>query len=296
MRGVYRVFGALITLASLAFVAFSIRRSFGQLTEDIVSVRFASVVSSLSIVYAAGLQLVGVAWYEMIKSVDRRPLSRSTALAIFNRCQVYKYLPGNVFHMVGRYGFAKAAGASHQALAFSQIGEIAVISFAALTVTIMFSASALLTHVSASTIAVVVALTVAVLLVSAVLASKYGMIDMGKVVAVAIVRVFVIYMVFFLVNGLMAALLVGSIQPSNAAIGQVIGIAAAAWLLGFVIPGAPGGLGAREAVMIGGMTAIGIPASTATAVAIGHRIATVAGDALVAFVEFVIRARFNSRA
>ncbi len=291
MKVVLRIAGVLITIASLIFVSFSIYRSFGKLTEDIISIRFVSVICALSLVYAAALQLVGIAWHAMVIAIDLDAISRSKALAIFNRSQVYKYLPGNVFHMVGRYSLAKTAGASHPALAFAQIGEIVLVAMAALTVAVIFSTTILLSYLSASSVVFIAAVATAAVVAAAIVAKRFGLIDLGKATALTIVRVFSIYLVFFVVNGLMAVALLISLAEHGGLMFPIIGIASGAWLLGFAIPGAPGGLGAREAVMIGGMAAIGIPASTATAVAIGHRIATVTGDALVALIEFIFRPR-----
>ena len=45
--------------------------------------------------------------------------------------QVMKYLPGNVFHLAGRHGFAKRQGASHRALVLAALAEAGLLVFAA---------------------------------------------------------------------------------------------------------------------------------------------------------------------
>lgn len=300
MKGLFRSAGIIVSLASLIFVALSIRRSFNELTEDILSVRFLVLMVALAFPYAVLLQLIGIAWHQMIVVVDGPTITLQRALAIFNRSQVYKYLPGNVFHMVGRYTLAKNAGASHSALAFSQIGEIGIILSAALVLALAFSTDILVDGLSRSglnepvNIAILVAL-VGAIVVTTLVAFRSKLRRFGRATAVVTLRVFLIYVLFFLGNGLLAYILVASLHDSGWEIlGPVIGVASGAWLLGFVIPGAPGGLGAREAVMIAGLAAIGIPLSSATAVAIGFRITTIIGDSFVAIVEFAIRTRIDA--
>jgi uncharacterized membrane protein YbhN (UPF0104 family) len=100
------------------------------------------------------------------------------------------------------------------------------------------------------------------------------------------------YVVFFIANGLLFIALAESLSDQAGDWSTLIGISAVGWLLGFVIPGAPGGLGVREAVFIAGLTATGVPASLSTAIALGHRLVTLSGDGLVALAEIISRERF----
>jgi hypothetical protein len=67
-------------------------------------------------------------------------------------------------------------------------------------------------------------------------------------------------------------------------------VAAAAWLGGFVVPGAPAGLGVREAILTAGLELAGY-GSTALTVAIGYRLITLAGDVIFALVGFALPKR-----
>ena len=102
--------------------------------------------------------------------------------------------------------------------------------------------------------------------------------------------IFIIYMLFFVGNGLIVVALCRSVGGTGELM-DPIGVAAAAWLIGFVIPGAPGGIGVRDAFLIAGLSAAGMPATEASAVALGHRFVTMIGDALVAAVVMLIEIR-----
>lgn len=58
-------------------------------------------------------------------------------------------------------------------------------------------------------------------------------------------------------SGLLVVALCKSLAVASG-VAKLIGIEAAAWLVGFVVPGAPGGLGVREAVLIAGLSAAGL--------------------------------------
>jgi uncharacterized membrane protein YbhN (UPF0104 family) len=292
--------GAFISIASLAFVGFAIYRSVGNLTENVTSARFFACMAAASFIYACLVQLIGLAWHQMLSALDHPSISFRTALGIFNRSNVYKYLPGNVFHMVGRYALTKTAGASHSSLAFSQMSEVALLAASSMIVAFVFSQGILMRTLSRFGIAdslgwIWFSLLVVAGAIVVAICVRFGIVKLGRETVFTALRVVAIYLVFFFGSGLLAVLLTSSIyQADTATLLSVIGIAAGAWLLGFVVPGAPGGLGVREAVMIGGFTAIGVPLADATAVAVGHRVATVIGDAIPALIEFAIRTKSHA--
>ena len=75
-------------------------------------------------------------------------------------------------------------------------------------------------------------------------------------------------------------------QGYSTPIGPVITIYALSWVIGYITPGASGGLGVREALIIGFLSGIvGEPASILVALAL--RLITIIGDFLVFGVSFL---------
>src|SRR5262245_19903002 len=122
----------------MVFVVASIYRSVGEVTEH-TKINFFAYVAAASIIYSCLVQLLGVAWHQIIATLDHPSISLRCALAIFNRSNIYKYLPGNFFHMFGRYALAKAAGTSHASLVFSQIAEIVLLAASSMIIGFAFS-------------------------------------------------------------------------------------------------------------------------------------------------------------
>lgn len=290
MRQIYRVAGAAVAIASVIFVARSIGRSYEHLPEAIFTVGFAALMIVLAVAYGGVNQLLGTAWYSLLTGFGRGTLTISGALSIFNRTQIYKYLPGNVFHMVGRYSMAKKAGVEHLSLSMAQLGELALVCGAAVLVAGVSSLDILTgvmkkyglydpLYIGAALIAAVVAAVVGLKLLPSRL--------FGAGVMKSTVLSLALYILFVLSNSFVAVIVALWVGAGGATIVQIISVASTAWLFGFVIPGAPGGLGAREAVTIAGLTALGVPVPNATAIAISHRLVTLAGDS-IAFLLFLV--------
>lgn len=294
LKSLVRLGGIAVSLAALVFVGLAIHRSFGDVQRQFVSPLFLIAILGCAVAYAVILQLVGIAWYRFLVLVDGPSLGLGRALAIFGRTQIYKYLPSNVMHMVGRFALGRIAGASNRALAVAQVGELSIIVLAAgasgaLLAWPIFQAA--YARYGPDNPTLTVGLVAAGLLAIAVgmgLLLRFRMADIGAKALITSAEAFFLYALFFMGNGLLIVVLVRAINVGGH-IAELIGIGATAWLVGFVVPGAPGGLGVREAVLIMGLTAAGLPPPSATAVALGNRLVTVLGDCLVALVELVLR-------
>ena len=92
-----------------------------------------------AIAYSFLLLLIGFAWLSLITSIDQERRNLKPLLSIYAKTQIYKYVPSNVLHFVGRYAMARKQNVTHRALAFSQISEIILICCTASLVSLIFS-------------------------------------------------------------------------------------------------------------------------------------------------------------
>ncbi|ESY15631.1 MULTISPECIES: YbhN family protein [unclassified Mesorhizobium] len=292
---ILRTGGVVIAVAAMFFVVRSVYGYADQLYEMLQIPQFIPVVLAGAIFYALVLQLVGLAWFTLLASVGEKAIAPFLALRIFARTQVYKYLPTNVVHLVGRFVVASRLGASKEALSYAQMMEIVLMVLAAGSVALLFSFSFVLqagedygiNRYLASAAYLVGGLAAFVL--APIVAGRYFKQSRRHVTFSMAALSIASYVLFFLANGLIVIVLVHVLYGPTMEWKMVIGVSAAGWLLGFVVPGAPGGLGVREAVFIAGLTTIGIPAATSTAVAIAHRVVTLLGDVLLSGLELGYR-------
>jgi uncharacterized membrane protein YbhN (UPF0104 family) len=75
---------------------------------------------------------------------------------------------------------------------------------------------------------------------------------------------------------------------------SLLAVVTTAWLLGFVVPGAPAGLGIREVVMIA-MLEPSFGEANALLLALLYRITTVGGDAAFAALGFCMNRGYAAR-
>ncbi len=293
MKPIVRIVGIIVSLAAFAFVGRAIYRSFDGLQQQLASPLFLIAVAGSVVAYAIVLQLCGLAWHRLLTAIDGPSLGIRHALAIYGSTQIYKYLPSNVLHMVGRYRLARSAGASNKALAFAQIGELLTIILAAAGISALL-ARAVLAHAlqehgidDPTLINILVICGIAVLTIGATMIFRHRMTVSGQRAFVAAAVAFIFYALFFIGSGLLLTGLCKSLSSASG-VPELIGIGAAAWLAGFIVPGAPGGLGVRETILIAGLSTAGLPAAEATAVALGYRFVTTVGDALVAMVIMLL--------
>lgn len=288
-----RAAGILLMAAAVVFVGLKIRDSFNLLASDFANSRFLGTIVIGMCAYAALTGLIGAAWVMLVSGANHA-LGLRDGLIIFGRSQILKYLPSNVLHLAGRYTMARAAGAPHGSLIFSTGAEAALLIMAASTIAVVFALPLFLRYVVGTfgthygPIAILAALGI-LLLGSLWWLRREGMLThrLGAMTFAA----YCLYLCFFLANGLLLWLLLAAVDsgarhdPFSA-----LGVAAAAWIGGFVVPGAPAGLGIREVILTSGLDMAGYGTS-ALAAALGYRIVTFGGDVIVALVSLILRRR-----
>lgn len=232
-------------------------------------------VAIYAALYAISLILLAWNWADVVHLHDGSSKAPERQLRIaFLKSQVWKYVPGNIFHFVGRHVAGQMSGASSKALLKGTITETIVLIVAALLQSSIFlfaSGSIPFLANGGNTALVITAsalLAAAMVTVGILLARNREVI--GKL-AIVIARA----SLFMLALGVLASLIAG--DATNAP--MIIGATSLAWLVGFATPGSPGGIGTREAaliVMLGPV--IGEPAVLAVSLIL--RAATLGGDLL----------------
>lgn len=284
MRKLFNATGIAITILSAAFVFYSLSKSYKYIPESIFTQNYAAIIIIASLLCASANQFLAIAWYFLLSTEGRGQLKLWHAIFIFNRTQIYKYLPGNVFHMVGRYAMAKKMGASHTTLAVAQFSELALVSLAAASVSVLFSYSVFSSAIKLLDLPIYTYILAGAVFITtiSVITWKSAHLPQAKRNATPFLLAAALYSLFILANASLGGGLSWWLGNKDTPLLQIIAISATAWLLGFIIPGAPGGLGAREAAMIAGLTTFGSNLATATTIALSHRMATIIGDTICA--------------
>ncbi|EIC21343.1 hypothetical protein [Thiorhodovibrio frisius] len=235
--------GSAIAIAAIGFVLTRLLEQGAALKLAHIGARALLTLATLSALHtAANLWLAG-AWRCLLAREGLHPGWRLTT-SIFGRSQLAKYLPGNIFHLGTRQALGMAAGLPGWALGRSAIWELALLVATGLVfglLTTPLLAGPILLHVVSSAVATFAG----IMWLFATLARHLA----GREIARAVVR----YALFLSGSGAIFLLLLLNIAPHPPAPiwwPIIIGGYVLAWLVGLLTPGAPAGVGVREAALL----------------------------------------------
>lgn len=241
--------GYLVLLASLVFLGRALARLDPLAILARISAEQAAAAGVASLAYALLLTMLGAAWAGCAGGL---PLRRT--LAVYGPGVMAKYVPGTVLQYASRHVLGAAAGLAQPAMVRASLVEAAGHVMAALCVAAVFLSGSLL---------------------------PIGLAAAGSVLALPgrmpLMRAAGLQLAFFLsLAGIVAGLagLTGLAQPQ-----VVAGHFMLAWLAGFLVPVAPGGIGVREAALVALAGASG-ESGLVIMLAIVVRLVTTVGDAL----------------
>jgi hypothetical protein len=251
--------GALIAGVALAFLAREIRASWAALAAWSIGGVFVVVVGSTSLLYAAACGALSMAWYRWLRLFGEAG-SAASWYRIYARTQIAKYLPGNFLHFAGRHLAGRRSGVAHSRLAAAAIHEALGLLFGASMIALLGSrlAGTRLPRFSVASLALLAGVAV---LAPALLHWGWRRLPtpwrhesrpMGSAkLARGILVPYVLYLLFFVsAGGIFLSLAMATGPLPHRSLGAVVTAFSLAWIAGFLAPGAPAGLGVREAVLV----------------------------------------------
>jgi uncharacterized membrane protein YbhN (UPF0104 family) len=285
-----RILGAFLTVFAIGYAVYLISKDAPRLKEDFSNLRFIGLIGAASFLYACLGPLLALAWMMLLRTFGPHRLPFRLVLRIYGTSQILKYVPTNVLHVVRRHVETRAAGADHLTLVWASFLEGLLLVCAAAGVTALFAAP-LLDRVfqvaSSGSLSVYAILSGAIAggillaLVARRLSKEFQNLKWRFLISA--IEALVLYASFFLLNGfILSFLAIGSGYGTLSHIPYITGLVAAAWVAGFLTPGAPGGIGIREVILINGLQPLGYGTAGAS-IAVAYRIVTVLGDCGFAF-------------
>jgi hypothetical protein len=269
-------------------------------------------IALLVLLYMAMLPISAYAWGCLLQGLGRNAPFALTA-PILATSQFGKYLPGNAAHHIGRLVMARSAGigAGGGILSIAYESILSVLACAhASALTFLWDtpkafSDSIVTDNRVLLITLVTAGAIATLMLAPHLAqivwrlrnrhtpeAQPPSLSPG---AAAMAIGYLCYAANFALVGF-GLWVVASVLVPGTGISPILltGAFASSWLIGFVTPGAPAGLGVREAVLTLWLSE-SLPAGTVVVLVLALRIATTLGDLLsLAWGSLVLRLRHPS--
>ncbi len=252
--------------------------------------------------YVTSQVLAARAWANTLTVFSvRLPAGRAETQLLVS--QIGKYIPGNVAHLLGRLALARNDGVAGTVTGIAMLLEIGLVLSAGALLFLAFLLFApgltlsLLPDTLASSLSgtsVLLALPVAAGLGAGACAlwrrirqkSPQTQLEPARAA-----RPLALHMVNFLLLGLSLACVTQAITPGNPGVFLLpIPVFVIAWTIGFVMPGAPGGIGMREGLIVLGL-GLTLGEGVALTVALLHRAISICGDLSVFAVSYRCRIR-----
>ncbi len=249
---------------------------------------FVLPVAAGVVLKTATVFLSASAWVHWLEFYSGKGCSRKEALRVYAKANIGKYMPGNVMHYVERNLFAGKLGLSQKQIAAASMSEVASLAFSAICMGLVLAFS----QVYAALCAICKSLhwnlplaaafgvgALCIVPICLVLYSKKGILR-------TFFYCFCVNCAVLLTLGAILVLIYSCwVRPPG--LWQAVQMAAAymiAWVLGFIIPGAPGGIGIRELVLTLLLSPV-VGKDCIVTLGVWHRLITVLGDFAAYFVR-----------
>ena len=298
MKRAFHTLGLLVGLIITAlFILYVVRSLRGHDLSVYATPRAAVGIALAALIWPlAALPLV-LAWRDMLIGVGMKKRWREL-YGIMGISQFAKYIPGHVAQYAGRAGMSLARGISARALAVTMILETLLMIAAALTIGVgtgvLSTIGLSLVQHHGSQLALIAAIVVLALAGMFVFrriapsllrrfAPKYAPALDGALLpsTTSLVRAAAFYCIMYLMTGASSIVLANFLLPGvQQDYWLLVAALTLAWVVGFVTPGAPAGLGVREGLLLL-MLAPAYTAASASILVIALRIVTTLGDVLI---------------
>lgn len=308
MKKLLTLAGLAVSLLCIYFFVTAVARHWSAIAVASWGITVWGSICLAVLLYMASYGIVAYAWGYSLKAVGY-PLPYRSSLDILAISQFAKYLPGNVGHHVGRVVLAKREGLPIEAVLSSIVLDTCIVVAAAglwsLWV-LRLLADVLRRENAFPYLAWLVGigffvLALLITLIRFAPRARFKQLEQLRRLMQArnvplVGRALAFHITSVILGGIILYLLCEAFTTNTVAAPwlTVSGVFAAAWLLGFLIPGAPAGLGVREmAVLLGLGPIYGV--DTATAAAAALRLVTTSGDGLVLAAGLSLRRNRTSR-
>lgn len=259
LQNALQIIGLLVTVLALTFAVKKVW-ALGQSNWDTLLNPQVLLVTILGgLIYGVDNLFLAWAWDKLLVWFGES-IKTKISIAVYGRTQIAKYIPGNFFHLPSRHILGYQVGFKHPALVGAAIYEITgLVVSAGMIALIGFSSQE--TLLGKSIVWPLTTIFLFILIPSSTqfvishfkIAQKLGFPDRSVLDGLrCLLPIFAIYLIFFIIGSGILWGIVGVTTKKWLSLPTqiVLSTFAISWLTGFLTPGAPAGIGVREATMI----------------------------------------------
>jgi len=311
LKIVVKVIGYLIISLSFFYIIRIIVNNFSSISFSILESPVLSIIYMffLVIFYSILIFLLSFSWKLILEFLSNSKISSKDIFIVYSKTNIAKYLPGNVFHLVGRNVIGNKLGLKHSELALSSFLEIililvvvGIISFIYICADFTLISEKVFSRIDFNKLIAIGIIGIFIFAILLFLTVKYKKNEFRRFInrksIILLLKTLCIYLLVFIGFGLILVFIfnfISGINIENKIIMSIITIYILSWFFGFITPGAPGGIGVRESLLILLLSPSMGEDNTLLAVLI-HRLICILGDVFSFLIgNFLLCSNINYR-
>ena len=293
-KKIIEILGYLVSFAALYFVYRYVVNIDLEAAKQKLSYSWIPLLLLFISIYVVLMGFLATGWRYMLELLHGSPLPKWRIIGIYTKTQIYKYIPSNLMHVIARIYFATKLGPSKANVVQSYFLEIVFMVLIGLIIvlTSVYTGSFTLSDeliakirdfsggkVKGFSFGILIfgALAIAFYLVKALKNYKSAFSSENLM---RIVKLFLLLLCFFIGMGSVEYFVFSNLLGMDIGFFYVVSLFTITWLGMFIIPGAPGGIGIREFIVIALLSPIYGPDDPTIGILI-FRVITVLGDAIL---------------
>lgn len=259
LKILWHILGLALVIGSIVFFTRYLIANIGKMPSLRWNADTCFILFSSLVIYLMHLGLAAYGW-RVVLSVLGCDLAFMKGLSVFLISQFGKYIPGNIAHHLGRVGLSKKIGVPMRVVLPSLFIELSLLVVCSIILFALFTELDVMDHLQtpfAYLLLAILICTLPLVLPRCVtqfirlLPPKWQQpVNRIHMTPLQVVIIMVIYPCVFLTLGGIINLIAVLEFGKDSFFLAVTGIFALSWLAGFLLPGAPAGIGIREAILL----------------------------------------------
>ncbi len=291
-KKIVKIIGIIIVLLSFAFLIHTFMKMDIGKAFSVLRLYHIPIIIGLSLFYSLANGILAFNWAKVLEIIAGHKIIKLKFIKAYLKTSIAKYLPSNLMHFATRHAAGYEQGFTHKKMLLSNMMEIAYLiltsgiiislSLALRVIKIPETLLSLMTPLRLA-ISIIVLLSALAALVIFLKPSKIigyikELISLNKIPGYIFVGIS--YIFYFAITSIVLIFIFGiilKVDINAVNIMYIYGGFTLAWLSGYLIPGAPGGLGVRELMLLVIFTPLS-GESGALIASIILRLITISGD------------------
>ena len=305
MKKIARVLGLFITGVCFIFIfkiILSMKMDWNIFLDDYENI---FIFVGISILGSLNLYFVAYAWSLILKFVEPNRVPNRQLAYIYIKANIAKYLPGNVLNLVGRNVLAGKLGLSQKNITISTFFEIIFFATTTLILSALFSINKiselfkLINRYVPIWILFSIFLIILTILILIILKNNKYFSLLKKYLNIEFIFISIkamgLYSVYFIFSGSVLSFILSELLSVDVTVNlffQLIGVYVISYFIGYITPGAPGGIGVRETILVLLITEL-FGTDIAVISSILHRIFTILSDVFIYIFVYILTFKKN---